>query len=115
MDNEGTGNPQRFRIASRFSNTTESAVGAGNPSNGFIAINRFEDSTAQYRMNGATYSLSVTAQTPNANNLNIFTRIPLGNYGTHRIAFYSIGESLDLALLDARVTALINAYAAAIP
>ncbi len=32
-----------------------------------------------------------------------------------RIAFYSIGESLNLALLDARVTTLINAYAAAIP
>jgi hypothetical protein len=32
-----------------------------------------------------------------------------------RLAFYSIGESLDLAQLDARVTALINAYAAVIP
>ena len=36
-------------------------------------------------------------------------------YSDARLAFYSIGESLDLALLDARVTALINAYAAAIP
>lgn len=33
-------------------------------------------------------------------------------YSNARIAFYSIGESLDLALLDARVTALINAYGA---
>ena len=32
-----------------------------------------------------------------------------------RLSYYSIGESLDLALLDARVTALINAFAAAIP
>jgi hypothetical protein len=32
-----------------------------------------------------------------------------------RLAFYSIGESLNLALLDARVTDLINAFAAAIP
>jgi hypothetical protein len=31
------------------------------------------------------------------------------------MSFYSIGESLDLALLDARVTDLINAFAAAIP
>jgi hypothetical protein len=37
------------------------------------------------------------------------------SYYPGRIAFYSIGESLDLALLDARVTALINAFAAAIP
>jgi hypothetical protein len=34
---------------------------------------------------------------------------------TARLAFYSIGESLDLTLLDARVTDLINAFAAAIP
>jgi hypothetical protein len=32
-----------------------------------------------------------------------------------RIAFYSIGESLDLARLDARVTDLINAFAVTIP
>jgi hypothetical protein len=39
----------------------------------------------------------------------------ISNYCDARIAFYSTGESLDLAILDARVTALINAYAAAIP
>ena len=33
-------------------------------------------------------------------------------YSSSRLAFYSIGESLDLALLDARVTALITAFAA---
>ena len=36
-------------------------------------------------------------------------------YSDARLAFYSIGESLNLALLDARVTTLINAIAAAIP
>jgi hypothetical protein len=34
---------------------------------------------------------------------------------TARIVFYSMGESLNLALLDARVTDLINAIGAAIP
>jgi hypothetical protein len=38
-----------------------------------------------------------------------------GTYLQRRIQFYSLGESLDLALLDARVTTLINAFAAAIP
>jgi hypothetical protein len=37
------------------------------------------------------------------------------NYSNARLAFYSIGEALNLALLDARVTDLINAFAAAIP
>ena len=33
----------------------------------------------------------------------------------HDVAFYSIGESLDLAKLDSRVTTLINAFGTAIP
>lgn len=37
------------------------------------------------------------------------------SYSSGRLAFYSIGESFDLALLDARVTTLVNALAAAIP
>jgi hypothetical protein len=40
---------------------------------------------------------------------------PPTNYSNARIAFYSIGESLNLTQLDARVTTLINAFAAAIP
>jgi hypothetical protein len=36
-------------------------------------------------------------------------------FSTSKFAFYSIGESLDLALLDTRVTALITAIGAAIP
>jgi hypothetical protein len=36
-------------------------------------------------------------------------------YSNARLAFYSIGESLDLAALDTRVSALITAIGAAIP
>jgi hypothetical protein len=36
-------------------------------------------------------------------------------YGDPRLTFYSIGESLNLALLDARVSALITAFGVAIP
>jgi hypothetical protein len=39
----------------------------------------------------------------------------LSSYTNARLAFYSICESLNLALLDTRVTDLINAFAAAIP
>jgi hypothetical protein len=38
-----------------------------------------------------------------------------GLYSNARLAFYSIGESLDLDLLDNRVTTLINAFGVAIP
>ena len=48
----------------------------------------------------------------------IFARNASGSFDlptTARLAFYSIGESLDLALLDARVTDLINKFAEVIP
>jgi len=38
-----------------------------------------------------------------------------GLFAASRLAFYSIGESLDLALLDARITTLITAFGGAIP
>jgi len=38
-----------------------------------------------------------------------------GAYSLPRIAFYSIGESIDLAKLDGRVTDLINAFGSVIP
>jgi hypothetical protein len=62
--------------------------------------------------------VSSSSVSPNSANITIFTYESSGafaGFATNKIAFYSIGESLDLALLDARVTDLINAFAAAIP
>ena len=55
-----------------------------------------------------------------ANNLNFYVCCrnlngAANSFTTTRFAFYSIGESLDLALLDARITDLINAFAVTIP
>jgi hypothetical protein len=50
-----------------------------------------------------------------ASNLALFADLGGGNNANGRFAFYSFGESLDLALLDARVTALITAFGVAIP
>ena len=53
---------------------------------------------------------------PDSLNVFIFRRNNVSALGgSHRLAFYSIGESLDLALLDARVSALITAFGVAIP
>jgi hypothetical protein len=64
-----------------------------------------------------TSTTSTGLTTPSANYF-VFARnldgTPSG-FSSARLAFYSIGESLDLALLDARVTALVNALAVAIP
>lgn len=60
-----------------------------------------------------TITTAATSATPTFGNYAFFYNGT--NYTTCKLAFYSIGESLDLALLDARITALINAFAAAIP
>jgi hypothetical protein len=80
---------------------------------GFIGIARSASTDVMLRGNSRSVSVSNTSTTPlNATNT-LF--LASGGYSDARLAFYSIGESLDLALLDARVTDLINAFAAAIP
>ena len=82
---------------------------------GLLAWSRGSSSGYIARYGNTDYSISSASQTPNNNNLIVYN-LPGLNYHTNaRLAFYSIGEALDLALLDARVTTLINAFAAAIP
>jgi hypothetical protein len=81
-------------------------------STGLLASSRSLASSFLARAAGTTYTASITSQAPFGGNLDVLRSD--GIFGNARIAFYSIGESLDLALLDARVTALINAFDAAI-
>jgi hypothetical protein len=76
---------------------------------GFLGGNRSASNIQQGRGGGITNTNSTSSQLPRNENIRIF------NAGAPRLAFYSIGESLDLALLDARVTALITAFGVAIP
>ena len=80
---------------------------------GFVGHSRFQSGSFSYRNSGATLSASIASQSPDPTNIRVFASA--SNRGTHRIAFYSIGESLDLALLDTRVSNLITAIGAAIP
>jgi hypothetical protein len=85
-------------------------------STGLIGISRNNSASITVRRAGSSV-LSTLASDGNMNeNFNIFRRGNASPASSNaRLAFYSIGESLDLALLDARVTTLINAFAAAIP
>ena len=79
---------------------------------GFIGANRNASNNLQCRGGGATLSATTASTAPANANIEVF-RQP--DYSNARLAFYSIGESLDLARLDARVTDLINAFAVTIP
>jgi hypothetical protein len=68
-----------------------------------------------YRQNSGQVFTALTKGSlpPDSNNVSVFKTS--SSFSNVRLAFYSIGESLDLALLDARVTDLINAIGVAIP
>jgi hypothetical protein len=83
---------------------------------GFFGKSRSISASFDYRFSSATGTTSSTSETPVNDNIFVFRgNAAFPSPANARLAFYSIGESLDLALLDARVTALINAFAAAIP
>ena len=87
---------------------------------GLLGCNRSNATTIQGRTNKATQgngssTIAVGSQTPANFTPHLFRRHLGSSYGNSRISFYSIGESIDLALLDTRVSNLMTALAAAIP
>ena len=85
---------------------------------GFIGHSRAVAASFTSRIEGSTQSNSASSSSSSSANIFVFARNNNGSLSLPtdaRLAFYSIGESLNLALLDTRVTTLINAFAAAIP
>jgi hypothetical protein len=84
---------------------------------GLVGIARSSPTSISFIATGVFVASANLASDGSINeNFNIFRRGSTSpNSVNARIAFYSIGESLDLALLDARVTTLINAFGTAIP
>jgi hypothetical protein len=115
----GNGTTSIINGASRSRNAT--AVGFSAVTSGIVGISRNSSSSYVQRFNAGFATVTQSSQTPISTNFLLYARADtagggtIGAYANPRLAFYSIGESLDLALLDARVTTLINAFAAAIP
>jgi hypothetical protein len=82
---------------------------------GCIGTSRSSSTGFNIRNNNSNTVVTQASSAADSQNHFVFSRNSLGPNQTSnaRIAFYSIGESLDLALLDARVTDLINAIGAA--
>jgi hypothetical protein len=87
---------------------------SGANTTGFMGTSRASSASYTVRVANANTTTSIASQTPFNNNISIFASGGSVNSNA-RLAFYSIGESLDLALLDARVTALTTAINGAIP
>ena len=88
---------------------------SGESTAGFKGASRALSTSFIVRSVGSNTTATINSSQPDNENVFIFTRGGGSAYTNARLAFYSIGESVDLALLDTRVTTLINAFAAAIP
>ena len=106
--------------AAKVNSGASSAFSGGSGSkwsSGFIGISRSNSSNFQYRNN----SVNATETNASVSVFNgttwVFARgdSPPRNVYDGRLSFYSIGEALDLAALDTRVSNLITAIGAAIP
>jgi len=103
-------------IRSRQTGINFCTTGSGSET-GLLGLSRNIASTYVVRRSGATVTPSVngsrTSTTPFDGNVFVFGSA--ANYISNaRLAFYSIGEALDLEALDARVTALVTAIGAAV-
>ena len=81
---------------------------------GLLSISRASSAGYSYRHNSVPGFIAQVSSTPFNANIQIFAT-EASRFSDARLAFYSIGESLDLALLDARVSTLMSDLAAAIP
>jgi hypothetical protein len=101
--------------ANLFTQSRGSRITSGaSTDNNFIGWSRSTSTGYNYRVNSVT-TAQVLASTSVANtNIGVFARTIPSIYGTHRLAFYSIGESIDLAALDTRVSVLMTAINGAI-
>jgi hypothetical protein len=116
-----TNNPGRSALisllATGISQRINSNAVASNNGNGvgFVGGVRTTSTATAARVNGTNFADTITSQTPLNENIGVFATATGQVHTNARLAFYSIGESLNLALLDARITTLINTFGAVIP
>jgi hypothetical protein len=111
----GTNNMGTTLTANFARNRTGTPVSiAGTLVTGLLGTNRSSSLNYIFRISGTSNSVTSASQATFNGNVRVFATGAGGFPTNARLAFYSIGESLDLALLDARVTDLINALAGAI-
>ena len=86
---------------------------------GFRAISRASSASFTYRRAGANETASITSSAVTHEAMGVLARTRpssvVDNFSNARLNFYSFASALDLAILDARITALSNAIQAAIP
>jgi len=83
---------------------------------GFIGHSRTAPGSFTGRLGSSNNLITSTSQPPDSGGVVVFARTAVSplRFSTCRLTFYSIGESLNLALLDSRVSGLMVAISGAI-
>jgi hypothetical protein len=119
VDGGSSGASGIFRSGTvRINTGNDSTVANVGVASGLFGASRSVPSAFTARYNGINQSFSIGSQPPSDRLLTVFVLDNTGSliaYSSDRLAFYSIGEALDLGALDGRVTDLITAIGAAIP
>jgi len=103
-------------LTTRIQNSSVFSTATLSSSTGFVGAARAISSSITFRANNATETGTYASASAASyeGTIIVFARDTNTSNSNGRLAFYSIGEALNLALLDTCVTTLINAYATAI-
>lgn len=101
-----------YRINSILGETSTVAFATG-----FFGASRASATASTNRIGGTTRTSLVASASPTNENLLIYRRVNATgvSYSNARLSFYSIGEALNLATLDSRVSTLIASINSTIP
>lgn len=91
-----------------ISGSVGNASNAANTSIGFLGLNRNNSADFVFRANSINETIINSSYNPRNIGLTLSAANTNTNPGSQRTAFYSVGESIDLALLDNRVTKLMT-------
>jgi len=98
----------------RSRTVTAVAIPASVTAIGLIGMSRSSSANFTYRLSGASTVATVGSSTPFNGNVIVFNRLLTSPFTDARFAFYSIGESIDLAKLDTRISTLVATLGVAI-
>jgi hypothetical protein len=103
-------------IQSRHHSSSVDVISGAGTATGLIGSSRSGSANYTFRHSGANSTVNRTSASPATGNYLVFTNLTTvaTNHSDGRLTFYSVGPAIDLAMLDARVSALYTAIGAAI-
>ena len=104
-----------YRTSTNINFTARStSASAAVAATGFLGIARANSTQFRRHISGSTTTVANVSQVPGNEGLRVFSNSGGTEASNAKIAFYSVGANLDLALLDSRVSTLCTAIGASI-